>query len=187
MGNIFSTAGPSPALLVGLHKSARVHNLMLAIKTGAAMEVEYRRMNPGVTCCEACGLNITAMEISEQRAAKASMRFFSDYRRLLIAVPGAPEYRAHTATAVCQLLDAMLDEQGCESDARREIKVLAVVTDADQPEASTPEAVQREPGRNQNLGVETVFRPPEKNELVLSIGMGCADTVPFPREPNTPS
>ena len=30
------------------------------------------------------------------------------------------------------------------------------------------------------------FPPPEKNGLVLSIEMGCADTVPFPREPNTP-
>ena len=30
------------------------------------------------------------------------------------------------------------------------------------------------------------FPPPEKNKLVLSFEMGCADTVPFPREPNTP-
>ena len=30
------------------------------------------------------------------------------------------------------------------------------------------------------------FPPPEKNELVLSIGMGCADTVPFQPKPNTP-
>ena len=27
---------------------------------------------------------------------------------------------------------------------------------------------------------------PEKNELVLSIKMGCADTVPFQSKPNTP-
>ena len=38
----------------------------------------------------------------------------------------------------------------------------------------------------QNLGAESVFRPPERSELVLSIGMGCADTVPFQRKPNTP-
>ena len=34
------------------------------------------------------------------------------------------------------------------------------------------------------------FPPPEKNELVLSrkfpIGIGCSDTVPFQRKPNTP-
>ena len=32
------------------------------------------------------------------------------------------------------------------------------------------------------------FLPPETNELVLSIALGCteSDTVPFPREPNTP-
>ena len=30
------------------------------------------------------------------------------------------------------------------------------------------------------------FPPPETNELVLSIEMGCTDTVHFPREPNTP-
>ena len=30
------------------------------------------------------------------------------------------------------------------------------------------------------------FPPPEKNELVLSIKMGCADTVPFQSKPNTP-
>ena len=39
----------------------------------------------------------------------------------------------------------------------------------------------------QNLGAESVyFPPPEKNELVLSIDMGCADTVPVQPEPNTP-
>ena len=32
---------------------------------------------------------------------------------------------------------------------------------------------------------ESVSRPPEKHELVLSIEMGCADTVQFPRESNT--
>ena len=30
------------------------------------------------------------------------------------------------------------------------------------------------------------FSAPEKNELVLSIVPGCTDTVPFPREINTP-
>ena len=34
----------------------------------------------------------------------------------------------------------------------------------------------------QNLGAESVFR---KNELALSIEMGCTYTVHFPREPNT--
>ena len=35
------------------------------------------------------------------------------------------------------------------------------------------------PGRNG-------FPPPEKNELVLPFGMGCADTVQFQPTPNTP-
>ena len=39
----------------------------------------------------------------------------------------------------------------------------------------------------QNLGAESVyFPPPEKNELVLSIKMGCADTVPFSNRNQTP-
>ena len=38
----------------------------------------------------------------------------------------------------------------------------------------------------QNLGGRNGFPPPEKNELVLSIKMGCADTVPFQSKPNTP-
>ena len=38
----------------------------------------------------------------------------------------------------------------------------------------------------QNLGGRNFFRPPEKNELVLSIETGCTDNAPFPREPNTP-
>ena len=42
-----------------------------------------------------------------------------------------------------------------------------------------------EPGL-QNLGVEMIFRPRKKNELVLSIKMGCADTVPFQSKLNTP-
>ena len=33
---------------------------------------------------------------------------------------------------------------------------------------------------------QTRFPPPEKNELVLSIEMGCTDTVHFPRESNIP-
>ena len=38
----------------------------------------------------------------------------------------------------------------------------------------------------QIFGGRIVFRPPEKNELVLSIETGCTYAVPFPREPNTP-
>ena len=38
----------------------------------------------------------------------------------------------------------------------------------------------------QILGGRNSFPPPEKNELVLSITMGCADTVPFQSRPNTP-
>ena len=40
--------------------------------------------------------------------------------------------------------------------------------------------------RAPEFGGRNGFPPPEKNELVLSIGMGCADTVPFQSEPNTP-
>ena len=36
------------------------------------------------------------------------------------------------------------------------------------------------------FGGRNGFPPPEKNELVLSIEMGCADTVPFQPKPNTP-
>ena len=36
------------------------------------------------------------------------------------------------------------------------------------------------------FGGRNGFPPPEKNELVLSIEMGCADTVPFQPNPNTP-
>ena len=36
------------------------------------------------------------------------------------------------------------------------------------------------------FGGRNGFPPPEKNELVLSITMGCADTVPFQPKPNTP-
>ena len=39
---------------------------------------------------------------------------------------------------------------------------------------------------NQNSGAESGFPPPGKDELVLSIKMGCADTVPFQPKPNTP-
>ena len=35
-------------------------------------------------------------------------------------------------------------------------------------------------------GLQNRFSPPEKNELVLSIKMGCADAVPFQPKPNTP-
>ena len=43
-----------------------------------------------------------------------------------------------------------------------------------------------EPGLKSEFGGRIGFPPPEKNELVLSIGMGCADTVPFQSKPNTP-
>ena len=36
------------------------------------------------------------------------------------------------------------------------------------------------------FGGRNGFPPPEKHELVLSIEMGCADTVPFQSKPNTP-
>ena len=36
------------------------------------------------------------------------------------------------------------------------------------------------------FGGRNGFPPPEKHELVLSIKMGCADTVPFQSKPNTP-
>ena len=36
------------------------------------------------------------------------------------------------------------------------------------------------------FGGRNDFPPPEKNELVLSIEMGRADTVPFQSKPNTP-
>ena len=36
------------------------------------------------------------------------------------------------------------------------------------------------------FGGRNGFPPPEKNELVLSIKMGCADTVPFQSKPSTP-
>ena len=35
------------------------------------------------------------------------------------------------------------------------------------------------------FGGRNGFPPPEKNELVLSIKMGCADTVPWQSKPNT--
>ena len=38
----------------------------------------------------------------------------------------------------------------------------------------------------QNLGGRNGFPPPEKHELVLFIEMGCADTVHFNQNPNTP-
>ena len=42
-----------------------------------------------------------------------------------------------------------------------------------------------EPGL-QTIWGQNRFPPPEKTGLVLFIEMGCTDTVPFPREPNTP-
>ena len=36
------------------------------------------------------------------------------------------------------------------------------------------------------FGGRNGFPPPEKHELVLSIKIGCADTVPFQSKPNTP-
>ena len=35
-------------------------------------------------------------------------------------------------------------------------------------------------------GRKNGFQPPENNELVLSIKMGCADAVPVQSKPNTP-
>ena len=39
---------------------------------------------------------------------------------------------------------------------------------------------------NQNVGAGSASRPPEKNEVVLSINLGCADTVFFSQNPNAP-
>ena len=108
-------------------------------------------MNPGMTCCEAHGLNITAMEFAEREPfvpLPQSMRFFGEsHKRLLIAVDGTlREDRERTASAIGQLLDALVADAESKGDNRRrmEWKVLVVVTKADQPGAAKPEAVRAE-------------------------------------------
>ena len=78
---------------------------------------------------------------------------------------------------------------------------LGAVTSYEEGQARFKEADRREHGTPLTLkfrapteetwapefGGRNGFPPPEKNELVLSINMGCADTVPFQPKPNTPS